>query len=130
MEVISDFIDKVSHEGAQHTGDVSNVIQAKLKMILSDMIDGCDEIIGAMISSVDGLAWAELLPEGLDPNRFAAMSSAMLALGDTMMKETPSRQLSAAEIIPRLQADGEIILVKGAPIHLIRRERYRIRRPA
>jgi len=88
MEVISDFIDKVSHEGAQHTGDVSNVIQAKLKMILSDMIDGCDEIIGAMISSVDGLAWAELLPEGLDPNRFAAMSSAMLALGDTMMKET------------------------------------------
>jgi predicted regulator of Ras-like GTPase activity (Roadblock/LC7/MglB family) len=88
MEVISDFINKVSHEGAQHTGDVSKVIQAKLKIILSEMIGGCEEITGAMVSSVDGLAWAELLPDSLDPNRFAAMSSALLALGDTMMKET------------------------------------------
>lgn len=88
MEAISDFINKVSCEGAQHEPAVSKVVQAKLKMILTEMIENCDEITGAMVSSLDGLAWAELLPNGLDPNRFAAMSSAMLALGDTMMKET------------------------------------------
>lgn len=88
MEVVSDFINKVSHEGTHHRSDVSKVVQAKLLKILSEMIENCDEITGAMVSSADGMAWSDKLPAGLDPNRFAAMSSAMLALSDTMMKET------------------------------------------
>lgn len=115
MEVISDFITKVSNEGASHSAEVSKVIQAKLKMILSDMIDGCSEITGAMVSSVDGLAWAELLPNGLDPNRFAAMSSAMLALGDTMMKDTQNTR-------PKnmfLEGDSGMILVLHAGKNLL-----------
>ncbi len=88
METISEFIDNVSEEQSSHTPEISRVIQAKLNNILSEMIEACTEITGAMVSSSDGMAWAEKLPQGLDPNRFAAMSSAMLALSDTMMKET------------------------------------------
>lgn len=88
MKIITDFIDEVSNQGQHGNTDVSKVVQAKLMQILKEMIDDCEVITGAMVSSYDGLAWAEKLPDGLDPNRFAAMSSAMLALSDTMMKET------------------------------------------
>ena len=88
MGVISEFIDKVSDESAHHSNGVSKVVQAKLKEILRQMINNCNDIVGAMVSSSDGLAWAEELQQGLDQHRFAAMSSALLALSDTLIKET------------------------------------------
>lgn len=88
MEVISDYIDKVTDESATQNAPVSKVIQAKLNSLLTEMIENCDDITGAMVSSSDGHAWAERLPGELDQHRFAAMSSALLALGDTMLKET------------------------------------------
>ncbi len=88
MESISEIIDKVSDESASHSNDVSRVIQKKLTYILSNLISGCNEITSAMISSSDGIAWASYLNEGLDQHRFAAMSSALLALSDNLITET------------------------------------------
>ena len=88
MESISKIIDKVSDESASHSNDVSRVIQKKLTYILSNLISGCNEITNAMISSSDGIAWASYLNEGLDQHRFAAMSSALLALSDNLITET------------------------------------------
>lgn len=40
-----------------------------------------------MVSSIDGIAWAERLRKGFDQHRFAAMSSALLALSDNLARE-------------------------------------------
>ncbi len=88
MESISEIIDKVSDESASHSGDISRVIQKKLGDILSNLTSSCNEITSAMISSSDGLAWASYLNDGLDQHRFAAMSSALLALSDNLITET------------------------------------------
>ncbi len=88
MESISKIIDKVSDESASHSNDVSRVIQKKLSYILNSLISDCNEITSAMISSSDGIAWASHLNEGLDQHRFAAMSSALLALSDNLVTET------------------------------------------
>ncbi len=67
---------------------VSKVVQRTLTKILTEMMDDCLDIVGAMVSSADGLAWAQKLQPGLDHHRFAAMSSALLALGDNVIKES------------------------------------------
>ena len=67
---------------------VSKVVQRTLTNILTEMMDDCLDIVGAMVSSADGLAWAQKLQPGLDHHRFAAMSSALLALGDNVIKES------------------------------------------
>jgi len=90
MTFVSDIVDKISEEGENHPAEVSRVVQTGLSKILSEMLDGCTDIAGAMISSSDGLAWAERLQQGLDPHRFAAMSSALLALADNVTKEVHS----------------------------------------
>jgi hypothetical protein len=59
-----------------------------LSAILVDLMTACADIAGAMISSTDGHAQAQKLDGELDYNRFAAMSSALLALSDTLISET------------------------------------------
>lgn len=88
MEGISKIIDKVSDESASHCNDVSRVVQKKLSSILRNLSSNCNEITSAMVSSSDGIAWASHLNEGLDQHRFAAMSSALLALSDNLITET------------------------------------------
>jgi len=61
---------------------------AELSIILAKLMADCDDIAGAMISSTDGHAQAQMLASELDYNRFAAMSSALLALSDTLINET------------------------------------------
>ena len=88
MEVISELIDNMTDDSASKDQVISKVIQAKLDNTLREMINNCGDIVGAMVSSRDGLAWSEQLQEGLDQHRFAAMSSALLALSDTLISET------------------------------------------
>lgn len=45
------------------------------------------EIQAVAVVSVDGLAIASILPEGVEEDRVAAMSAAMLSLGDRISSE-------------------------------------------
>ncbi len=88
MSFLDDMIDKVSEEGTQHEDDVSPQGHRQLDAILNEMLGDCGDMSGAMISANDGRALAERLQSGLDKHRFAAMSSALLALSDNVIRET------------------------------------------
>lgn len=88
MSFLDDMIDKVSEEGIRHEDDVSPQGHKQLDAILAEMLDDCGDMRGAMVSASDGRALAERLQSGLDKHRFAAMSSALLALSDNVIRET------------------------------------------
>jgi predicted regulator of Ras-like GTPase activity (Roadblock/LC7/MglB family) len=88
MDSISQIIEKASIESAQQSSDISKVLQKKLTYILNELMSNCGDITSAMISSNDGIAWASHLQNNLDQHRFAAMSSALLALSDNLIRET------------------------------------------
>jgi uncharacterized protein len=54
---------------------------------LKDLRDSISEIQAVAVVSVDGLAIASILPEGVEEDRVAAMSAAMLSLGDRISSE-------------------------------------------
>ena len=88
MSFLDDMIDKVSEEGTRHEDEVPAEGHAQLDAILAGMLDDCEDLNGAMVSASDGRALAERLQSGLDKHRFAAMSSALLALSDNVIRET------------------------------------------
>jgi len=88
MTFISDMVDKVSEGGNQHEDTVSSEVRHTLSATLCEMLDDCGDMLGAMVSANDGRALAERLQSGLDKHRFAAMSSALLALSDNVIRET------------------------------------------
>ncbi len=88
MTFLNDMIDKVSEGGTQHEDTVSREVRHTLSATLAEMLDDCDDMLGAMVSASDGRALAERLQSGLDKHRFAAMSSALLALSDNVIRET------------------------------------------
>jgi predicted regulator of Ras-like GTPase activity (Roadblock/LC7/MglB family) len=90
MSLGSHSIEEPGEEATLPPERVSRVVQARLGRILAELTADCSDIIGAMVSSTDGRAWAEHLQQGLDRHRFAAMSSALLALGDNVVNEIHS----------------------------------------
>ena len=54
----------------------------KLGTILRDFVAGMSEIQGASIVTPDGLSLSSALASGMDEERVAAMSAAMLSLGE------------------------------------------------
>ena len=87
MEVVSEIIQRVSDDNVSHPANFSKVILVKLFNVLSELVIDCEDIMGAMVSSADGHAIAEKMPQDLDKHRFAAMSCALLALSDNLIKE-------------------------------------------
>jgi predicted regulator of Ras-like GTPase activity (Roadblock/LC7/MglB family) len=87
MEVVSEIIQRVSEDNYSHPTNLSKVIVVKLANVLSELVSDCSDIVGAMVSSSDGHALAERIPQEMDKNRFAAMSCALLALSDNLIKE-------------------------------------------
>ena len=87
MQLLTEVIQQISHNSSEHDSSVSQSISEQLTKILHMMMDGADDINAAMISSVDGICWAELLPDDFDRHRFSAMSSALLALSDSLAAE-------------------------------------------
>jgi len=85
MDVTSEIVDKVTH---QHHGQRApdNILNSMLS-VLSTLKSDSGEIVAAIITSSDGLPWAQELPEDFDVKRFSAMSSAILALSITMARE-------------------------------------------
>lgn len=68
---------------------LSKVMRAKLNLLLKTLLANCSDIRGAMVGSSDGIAWAYAFPNdrNFDAARFAAMSSALLALSDSIIRE-------------------------------------------
>jgi len=88
MAFVTNIIDKASKEEEPHPTDISQLFQDQLSSILTGLVEDCADITSAMVSSSDGMAWAQKLRDDLDPHRFAAMSSALLALADNVIRET------------------------------------------
>lgn len=88
MTIVSEIIEMASGEAGQQGGAVSEAARQELEGLLGLMLSDCDDISGGVISASDGHAIAERLQSGLDKHRFAAMSSALLALSDNVARET------------------------------------------
>lgn len=95
--------------------DVSKIVLARLQISLNSLLSDCSDIAGVMISGYDGHAWVQHLHQGLDPHRFAAMSSALLALSDSLIQETHSGATKSV----LLESDGGNILVIHAGDNLL-----------
>ncbi len=85
MQIIDQVIDRLSREAGD--GPAPAPVREAIGQVIDQMIQFAEDIDGAIVSSADGVAWAERLPAGLDRHRFAAMSGALLALCDTLARE-------------------------------------------
>ncbi|MEI6332169.1 MAG: roadblock/LC7 domain-containing protein [Pseudanabaena sp. ELA645] len=74
---------------------------AKLEGILQNLVTSTSDVQGAALVSPDGLALASSLPSGMDEERVAAMSAAMLSLGERIGSEL------ARGTIDRLYVEGD-----------------------
>ena len=72
-----------------------------LESILQNFVNQNGEIQGATLVSPDGLSLASTLPPNMDDERVAAMSAAMLSLGERIGQEL------ARGAIERLYVEGE-----------------------
>ncbi len=110
MDVIQEIIEQSHQADMNDMERYSKVLKAKLEIILAELLDECSDINGAMVSSTDGLAWAKKLQENMDENRFSAMSSALLALSDNLVRET--HQGNIRKVL--LESSGGNVLVLHA----------------
>lgn len=60
---------------------------AKLSSILQDFVSSTADVQGASLVTPDGLSLSSVLPSGMDEERVAAMSAAMLSLGERIGSE-------------------------------------------
>jgi len=74
---------------------------AKLEGILQNLVTSTSDVQGAALISPVGLALASSLPSGMDEERVAAMSAAMLSLGERIGNEL------ARGVIDRLYVEGD-----------------------
>lgn len=85
MDVVSQLINNIqSHD---ESGSSSDKYRDKLQEVLKEMVEMTQDMAGAMLTTRDGHAVAQVLPQGFDAKRFAAMSSALQALATTLIKE-------------------------------------------
>ncbi len=83
-----DLVDEIIKKVTDASGEGGSDSQAdSLDTILGALLDDADDILGALVTTADGLPKAQRLPGDLDPRRFSAMSSALLALSTTMARE-------------------------------------------
>jgi predicted regulator of Ras-like GTPase activity (Roadblock/LC7/MglB family) len=81
---ISSLVERIQSSG---TSALSDDFRAQLNTLLTALVDESSDILGALVTSSDGHAWGQVLPAGFDGKRFAAMSSALMALSDTLARE-------------------------------------------
>jgi predicted regulator of Ras-like GTPase activity (Roadblock/LC7/MglB family) len=102
---------------------------SRLDRILTELVGQVPEIEAASVVSFDGLAMAAQLPAGMDEDRVAAMSAALLSLGERAAEGLGRGQLSQVYIegengtVFLISADDEAVLVavaaKGAKVGLM-----------
>ncbi len=101
----------------------------RLDRILAELVGQVPEIEAASVVSFDGLAMASALPVGFDEDRVAAMSAALLSLGERAAEGLGRGALSQVYVegedgtVFLISADDEAVLVavaaKGAKVGLM-----------
>lgn len=101
----------------------------QLDAALADLLTQAPEIEAAAVVSFDGLAMASALPAGMDEDRVAAMSAALLSLGERASEGLGRGELSQVYIegangtVFLVSADNEAVLVavaaKGAKVGMM-----------
>ena len=117
----------VSGHGQHSETGVSR--SARLERILHELLGQVPEIEAAAVVSFDGLPMASALPEGMDEDRVAAMSAALLSLGERAAEGLGRGELSQVYVegengtVFLVSADDEAVLVavaaKGAKVGLM-----------
>ncbi len=93
---------------------------ARLDRALSDLLTQAPELEAAAVVSFDGLAMASALPLGMDEDRVAAMSAALLSLGEKAAQGLGRGDLSQVYVegetgtVFLISADDEAVLVAVA----------------
>jgi uncharacterized protein len=93
---------------------------ARLDRILAELVGQVPEIEAASVVSFDGLPMASALPVGMDEDRVAAMSAALLGLGERASEGLGRGELSQIYIegengnVFLVSADNEAVLVAVA----------------
>jgi len=113
-------------------GDHSSTGQSRssrLDRILTELVGQVPEILAASVVSFDGLAMASALPASMDEDRVAAMSAALLSLGERAAEGLGRGALSQVYVegeegtVFLISADDEAVLVavaaKGAKVGLM-----------
>ena len=110
-------------------GDTSTSRSGRLDRILAELVGQVPEIEAASVVSFDGLAMAAALPPGMDEDRVAAMSAALLSLGERAAEGLGRGLLSQVYVegedgtVFLVSADDEAVLVavaaKGAKVGLM-----------
>jgi predicted regulator of Ras-like GTPase activity (Roadblock/LC7/MglB family) len=102
---------------------------ARLDRILAELVGQVPEIEAASVVSFDGLPMASALPPGMDEDRVAAMSAALLSLGERAAEGLGRGELSQVYIegengnVFLVSADDEAVLVavssRGAKVGMM-----------
>jgi predicted regulator of Ras-like GTPase activity (Roadblock/LC7/MglB family) len=102
---------------------------ARLDSVLTDLLSQAPEVEAAAVVSFDGLPMASLLPEGMDEDRVAAMSAALLSLGERAAQGLGRGDLTQVYVegehgtVFLVSADDEAVLVavgaRGAKVGLV-----------
>jgi uncharacterized protein len=110
---------------------------ARLDRILAELVGQVPEIEAASVVSFDGLPMASALPAGMDEDRVAAMSAALLSLGERAAEGLGRGELSQVYVegengnVFLVSADDEAVLVavssRGAKVGMML---FEIRRAA
>ena len=114
---------------SQAYGDTSRSRSGRLDRILAELVGQVPEVEAASVVSFDGLAMASALPLGMDEDRVAAMSAALLSLGERAAEGLGRGALSQVFVegedgtVFLISADDEAVLVavtaKGAKTGLM-----------
>jgi uncharacterized protein len=110
---------------------------SRLDRVLGDLLGQAPELQAAAVVSFDGLPMASALPVGMDEDRVAAMSAALLSLGERAAENFGRGSLSQVYVegengtVFLVSADDEAVLVavgaKGAKVGLMM---FEVRRSA
>jgi len=110
-------------------GDTRASRSSRLDRILAELVGQVPEIEAASVVSFDGLAMASALPVEMDEDRVAAMSAALLSLGERAAEGLGRGALSQVYVegeegtVFLISADDEAVLVavaaKGAKVGLM-----------
>jgi predicted regulator of Ras-like GTPase activity (Roadblock/LC7/MglB family) len=102
---------------------------SRLDRVLHDLLRRCPELQAAAVVSFDGLPMASALPPGFDEDRVAAMSAALLSLGERASQGLGRGSLNQVYIegeegtVFLVSADDEAVLVAvgshGAKVGLL-----------
>ncbi len=71
----------------------TGTITQRLNVLMKNLTTSTPDIEAASVVSVDGLVMASALPTDVDEDRLAAMSAAMLALGERTVRELAKGEL-------------------------------------